>query len=198
MRIGKFLCGAVVAAILCLILSAGNFVAAKDQPADAKSAQIERGRYLVATIGGCNDCHTPKKFTGKGPELDMDHLLSGFPTGEKLPDLPKEWVAPMPGKWGAATTNDLTAWYGPWGVSFAANLTPDLETGIGSWTEQMFFQAMRTGKHLGAPDGRDILPPMPWQGIGDLTDDDLNALFAYFKSLKPVSNAVPEPIPPQK
>lgn len=196
MRIGRFLFGAVIAALLCLIIPGGNFVAATIWPADPKTTQIEHGKYLVSTIGGCNDCHTPKKFTEKGPELDMSRALSGSPADMKLPPLPKDAIGPD--KWGAAGSNDFTAWYGPWGVTFAANLTPDLETGIGSWTEQMFFQALRTGKHLGAPDGRNILPPMPWQEIGALTDEDLKALFVYFKSLKPVSNAVPEPIPPQK
>jgi hypothetical protein len=53
---------------------------------------------------------------------------------------------------------------------------------------------MRTGKHLGV--GRAILPPMPWPGVAALTDEDLKALFAYLQSLKPISNLVPQPIPP--
>jgi cytochrome c553 len=88
---------------------------------------------------------------------------------------------------------DLTAWAGPWGVSFAANLTPD-PTGMSGWTAEQFIQTMRTGKRMGT--GRALLPPMPWQNIGALTDDDLRALFAYLQSLKPVSNAVPLPSPP--
>ncbi len=113
-----------------------------------------------------------------------------------MPPLPTEIIGP--GKWAAVTNQHLSAWFGPWGVSFARNLTPDMETGLGSWTEEMFMKAMRTGKHMGAADGRDILPPMPWQGIGQLPDEDIKAIWAYLHSLKPVNNAVPEPIPPQQ
>lgn len=90
----------------------------------------------------------------------------------------------------------LTAWAGPWGVSFAANLTPDNETGIGEWTEEAFVQSLRTGKHQGQPNGRDILPPMPWPGIKLMTDEDLKALWAYLRSIPPMKNQVPFPVPP--
>lgn len=147
---------------------------------------------MLATIGGCHDCHTPKVFSDKGPALDVARLLSGHPAADKVPAIPAGVLTPT--GWGALTTNDLTAWAGPWGVSFAANLTPDVKTGIGSWTEAMFIKTMRTGQHMGA--GRPILPPMPWQSIGQLPDDDLKALFAFLKSLKPVQNAVSDPLPP--
>jgi hypothetical protein len=90
--------------------------------------------------------------------------------------------------------NNLTAWVGPWGISFAANLTPDMVTGSGAWTEEAFIAAMRTGKHLGA--GREILPPMPWFNLTNATDEDLSAIFAYLKSIKPIENMVPAPVPP--
>jgi hypothetical protein len=99
-----------------------------------------------------------------------------------------------PTQWGAVATNDLTAWVGPWGISFAANVTPDV-TGLGGGTEEQFIQTMRTGKHLGV--GRAILPPMPCFDVAALTDRDLKALFAYLKSLKPISNQVPQPVPPK-
>jgi hypothetical protein len=88
----------------------------------------------------------------------------------------------------------MTEWAGPWGVSFAANLTPDEVTGIGAWTPEVFIKAMRTGKHMGS--GRPILPPMPWPGIGKMSDDDLRAIFAYLHTLKPVNNQVPLPVAP--
>jgi hypothetical protein len=94
----------------------------------------------------------------------------------------------------AATTDTFTAWTGPWGVSFSANLTPDQNTGIGVWTEEMFIQTLREGKHMG--NGRPLLPPMPWQPYGQKTDDDLKAIFAYLKSLPPMANRVPDPVPP--
>lgn len=157
----------------------------------ADPGQVARGAYLV-NFGGCSDCHTPKNMTPQGPVLNMDKLLSGHPSDWKVPEFPKSVMGPD--AWGAVASADLTAWAGPWGISFPANLTPDMETGLGSWTEDMFRETMRTGKHLGV--GRDLLPPMPWQSVSALTDDDLKALFAYLKSLKPVHNAVPDPIPP--
>jgi hypothetical protein len=81
-------------------------------------------------------------------------------------------------------------------VSFAANLTPDKETGIAEWTEQLFIQMARTGKHQGQPNGRDILPPMPWFNMKDLTDADLKAIWAYLRSIPPVKNQVPLPVLP--
>lgn len=184
----------VVAVTILLVAGIMNTsISAADKSADAKKlkAMIERGKYLV-NFGGCNDCHSPKVFTPMGPVPDTTRLLSGTPAGTKLPEIPKNAIGPD--KWGALTTNDLTAWAGPWGVSFARNLTPDVATGIGSWTEEMFIKALRTGKDMG--EGRDILPPMPWQTIGQASDADLKAIFAYLKSLKPVENPVPDPISP--
>jgi len=94
----------------------------------------------------------------------------------------------------AMTNDDLTAWVGPWGISFASNLTPDAETGMGRWTVEQFIQTMRTGKHLGI--GRPVLPPMPTEALAAMTDSDLKALFSYLKSLKAIKNLVPAPIPP--
>ena len=88
----------------------------------------------------------------------------------------------------------MTAFKLPFGTVYAQNLTPDVETGLGSWTEEMFIKAMRTGKHMGA--GRPILPPMPWNFVGDMSDDDLKAIFAYLHSLPPIKNAVPQPVAP--
>src|SRR5215468_2281789 len=112
----------------------------------AKTAdkEIRRGE-LLATFGGCHDCHTPKVMTPKGPQPDTSRLLSGHLSDAPLPVVPQDVIGPT--KWGALATNDLTAWAGPWGVSFAANLTPDV-TGLGPWTAQDFIHTMRTGKHL--------------------------------------------------
>jgi mono/diheme cytochrome c family protein len=177
---------AVSVSVLTLALGACQQVAQRP----ATESAVQRGRYLV-TIGGCNDCHTPWKLTDKGPGPDGTRLLSGHPQGVGI-DSP---AALPPGPWGYAGSWDMTAWSGPWGVSFAANLTPDDETGIGAWSEQAFIAAMRTGKHLGA--GRPILPPMPWEDVGHATDEDLRAMFAYLKSIEPIKNHVPAPLPPQ-
>ena len=88
----------------------------------------------------------------------------------------------------------MTAFAGPWGVSFTANLTPDKETGLGEWTEEMFIATMRTGRHQGK--GRPLLPPMPYFNLAALTDEDIKSVFAYLQSIPPVHNKVPAPIDP--
>ena len=152
---------------------------------------IQRGAYLV-TVGGCHDCHSPKIYGPMGPMPDSTRLLSGHPADESITAVPVEFLGP--GKWAGITNGHFTAWAGPWGISFARNLTPDEATGIGLWTEEIFIKAMRTGKQMGT--GREILPPMPWFNLAEMTDEDLKSIFAYLKSLKPISNSVPEPIPP--
>jgi mono/diheme cytochrome c family protein len=154
-------------------------------PVAAQPAQtpVERGRYLV-TIAACTDCHTPFKMGANGPEPDTTRLLSGHPQDLKVVPPPT-----LSGPWGWAGTATNTAFAGPWGISYAINLTSDAETGLGNWTEEMFVQAMRTGKHMGT--SRPIQPPMPWPAIGQMTDEDLKAVFAYLRSLPPLVNRVP-------
>ena len=147
---------------------------------------IKRGEYLVTTTF-CNDCHTPFKMGPNGPEPDMSRMLSGHPEDMKMGPPPK-----LTGGWGMAAAVTNTAWTGPWGISYTANLTPDMETGTGSWTEEMFVQAMRTGKHLGT--SRPILPPMPWPFLAKMTDEDLKAIFAFLRTVKPIVNHVPAPV----
>jgi mono/diheme cytochrome c family protein len=154
----------------------------------SKAAAIERGKYLV-NFGSCNDCHTPWKLGPKGPEPDMTRALTGHPAEMNVSPAPT-----LEGSWGIAAANTMTAWTGPWGVSFTANLTPDKETGLGDWTEEMFIHTMRTGRHQGK--GRAILPPMPWFSVNALSDEDIKAVFAYLQSLPPVHNRVPAPIDP--
>jgi mono/diheme cytochrome c family protein len=183
----------VVAALGLAAVAAGAWYFGRPGPVSAEPSakpepqtvsRIERGRYLV-TIGGCNDCHTPFKMTPTGPRPDMDRMLSGHPEQMKLPPAPK---ASVPWVWSGAATN--TAFAGPWGLTFAANLTPDKNTGLGIWDERMFIQTLRTGKHWGQ--GRPIQPPMPWQGYGKMTDEDLKSVFAYLRSIPAVHNYVPD------
>lgn len=148
---------------------------------------VERGKYLV-TVGGCDDCHTPFKMGPNGPEKDMSRRLSGHRASEKV-------TPPSLGQvWNVAISASGTAFAGPWGVAFAANLTPDDETGIGVWDEQMFINTIRSGKHWGQ--GRPIAPIMPWHNYAQMSDEDLKAVFAFLKSLPPIKNEVPELIPP--
>ena len=122
----------------------------------------------------------------------MTRRLAGHPAGDKLGAVPPGVIAPD--KWAALVNGHLTAWAGPWGVSFSRNLTPDTATGLGSWTEEMFIKTIRTGKHQG--EGRNLLPPMPWPVYKNMTDDDLKATWAFLRSLPPINNAVPDPVPP--
>lgn len=153
-------------------------------------SQIKWGEHLV-TIGGCNDCHTPKKMSPHGPVLDTALWLSGHPANMPRIDVNQTEIAAK----GLVVTSDLTEWVGPWGVSFTANLTPD-QSGIGNWTEEQFMIALRQGKSKGLPAARPLLPPMPWEMYQHMTDDEIKAVFAYLKSIKPISNVVPAPVPP--
>jgi len=148
--------------------------------------QVDRGKYLVTSIG-CDDCHTPFKMGANGPEPDMSRRLSGHPEDMKLPPPPKPQ-----GPWLRAFAATNTAWAGPWGISYTANLTPDQNTGLGVWTEEMFVAAIRDGKHMGK--GRPILPPMPWQAFRNFSDDDLKAIFAFLRTLTPITNHVPDAV----
>lgn len=185
MKIGQTKRALAVLAVLSLL---GAVASAAEPP--MKPVQVARGEYLVRAMA-CNDCHTPWKMGKDGPEPDMTRMLSGHPQSLAMPPPPK-----LPeGPWAIVAGVTMTAWSGPWGVSFTRNLTPDPETGLGKWTEQSFIDTLRNGKKMGR--GRSLLPPMPWQMYRNLSDDDLKAIFAYLKSIPAVKNQVPEPLAPE-
>jgi len=170
-----------LAPIAALLVLAGTIAATNH------TSRESRGKYLVSAVG-CTDCHTPLKMGPAGPEPDTSRFLSGHP--EQVGALP---AAPARGPWvwaGAATN---TAYSGPWGISYAANLTPDQNTGLGIWTEEMFLRALRTGRHMGA--SRPIMPPMPWTALRTMSDDDLKSIYAYLRTVTPVVNHVPDAQP---
>lgn len=175
-----------LAIISILVLAIGMIRAPQRAGAADDKSAAERGKYLI-TVGGCNDCHTPWQMGAKGPEPDMRRALSGHPQELKVA-APKNWPQ---GVWTWAGTGTMTAFAGPWGVSFAANLTPH-RTGLGDWTEEKFIKTLREGKHNGG--SRPILPPMPWQNLAQATDADLKAMFAYLRSIPPIANVVPQAI----
>ncbi len=164
----------------------------KEEKAMTKADSIKRGEYLVAAIG-CTDCHTPKRMGERGPEDMPDMFLAGHPADSPLPPLNMETLN---SGWTLFSPN-FTGSVGPWGVSYAANLTPD-ETGMGTWTKEQFITALREGKLKGQKSGRDLLPPMPWFNFAKLSDEDLESMFKYLQTIPPVKNAVPAPIPPNK
>jgi mono/diheme cytochrome c family protein len=180
-------------ALMAAVVAAGCSDARISQPVSAAGGSqpaVARGEYLVKTIG-CGDCHTPMKMGPSGPEPDLSRLLSGHP--EQLGPLTAPQL-PEKGPWMWAGAATMTAFAGPWGVSYAANLTPDRNTGLGIWTEDMFVTALRTGKHMGT--SRPIMPPMPWTAFRNATDDDLKAMYAYLRTIKPIANHVPDYAPP--
>jgi hypothetical protein len=171
------------------VIALAVLVAGCSRPAaHASTDRAKRGEYLVSVIG-CTDCHTPLKMGPKGPEPDLTRFLSGHP--EQMGSLPAS-AQQEPWTWAGAATN--TAFNGPWGVSYAANLTPDDNTGLGIWTEEMFVKALRTGKHMGT--SRDILPPMTWPMYRNATDEDLKSIYAYLRTIRPIVNHVPDIQPP--
>ena len=160
--------------------------AAAAKPAASNAGQVARGKYLV--VGhGCNDCHTPYKMGDNGPEPDMTRFLSGHPADMTLPPPPQ----PV-GPWIASVSASFTAWSGPWGISYTANLTPDKETGLGTWTSQQFIDTIRNGRVQGH--GRQLLPPMPWPAYKNMNDADLKAVFAYLRTIPAIKNQVPDPV----
>jgi len=173
-------------AVLAVAAAATLAVSASARAQFAGADTIARGKYLV-TVAVCNDCHTPWKMGDKGPEPDMSRMLSGHPEGLALPPPPAQqgpWIM------NASATN--TAWAGPWGISYTANLTPDPETGLGKWTARNFIETIRSGRHMGR--GRELLPPMPAPMYRNFTDADLLAIFAYLQSIPAVNNRVPQPV----
>jgi len=171
-----------------LLLAAAPAIAGDDARTVASADdKLQRGKYLV-TVAVCNDCHTPFKMGPNGPEPDTSRMLSGHPETVKMPPVPASFAGP----WNQAIAETNTAWSGPWGVSYTANLTPDKETGLGKWTVRMFIDTIRTGRHQGR--GREILPPMPYPMYKHFTDEDLEAIFAYLQTIPPVRNKVPDPV----
>ncbi len=153
-------------------------------------SQVKWGEHIVS-VSGCNDCHTPKKMGPQGPEPDFSLALSGHPSQIPAPDVDRKEMESK----GLIVTRDLTAWVGPWGISYTANITSD-STGIGNWKEDQFILCMRQGKYMGIANERSLLPPMPWQEFRLMTDGELKAIFAYLKSTRPIHNIVPQPQPP--
>lgn len=161
-------------------------------------SQLKWGEHLVV-LGGCNDCHTPKKMGAQGPEDDMSLMLSGHPAQMPAPDFNMAEAA----KKGLVVTQTFTAWTGPWGTTFAVNLTSD-STGIGGWKEEQFVKAIHEKKWMGLENTRPLMPPMSMMPATKMTEDELKAIFAYLKKTPPVKNTSPQavlllpPPPPAK
>jgi hypothetical protein len=136
--------------------------------ADFPAEQVAHGKYLV-TLLGCGSCHTNGALTGMP---DSSRLLAGSDTGIA-------WSNPL------IERNP--------GVVYPANLTPDVETGIGSWSVDDVVQMITTGvdKHSGQ-----TLPVMPWPSYANIQSEDAVAIAQYLLSLPPVRHQVPANVRP--
>lgn len=128
---------------------------------------MARGRYLVELLG-CGSCHTDGALIG---EAKMERWLAGSRVG-------------------IAYTNPME--YGRPGIVFPPNITPDEQTGIGSWSDREIAAAVRAGagRH-----GKGRIMVMPWQGYSKISDNDIMAIVGYLRRLEPVSFRVPENVP---
>jgi mono/diheme cytochrome c family protein len=138
------------------------------QSAPENRAVAARGEYLVELLG-CGACHTDGALIG---EPDMTRSLAGSGIGIA-------WSNPLGDKYP--------------GVVYPANITPDIETGIGRWSDVEISNAIRAG--LGRHGGTRI-EVMPWQAYNKISDDDIEAITAYLRSIEPVAHRVPAAVAP--
>ncbi len=166
-----------------VVLVVGTIIALNIRSVESQSDMVQRGKYLVDAVAACGYCHTPRA----GADYNMNMYLAGHPAGQPSPRynfrMIREGIF-------IVTAPQLSAFSGAFGTSFASNLTPDKETGLGEWTEEMFIQAMRIGRHQGVESNRKILPPMPVKHYAQMNDEDLKAIWAYLQTIKPVKNEV--------
>lgn len=178
----------IAATVIMYAVSSGNEKSEQPKPM-TQEEKVKRGEYLVNAVG-CDDCHSPKRMGKHEPEIIPELRFSGSPSTAQLPsvntgEIKKGWMMFAP---------DLTSAAGPWGQSYAANISSDA-TGIGNWKEEQFIKALREGKYKGLDNTRPLLPPMPWFVYKNFSDDDLKSIFAFLKTTKPVHNVVPAPKP---
>jgi mono/diheme cytochrome c family protein len=130
-------------------------------PPPDRSNPTKYGEYLV-TVGGCGDCHTPLE---KGQPIVAKTLAGG-----------REFIT-------------------PYGTVRSANITPDQETGIGKWNADFFrkkFYDYREYAASGPPplSGPQAFTLMPWLSLSQLPPEDLNAIYTFLRTVKPVRNYV--------
>lgn len=130
-----------------------------DRRFEPTPARLERGEYVVRNVAGCLFCHS-----------ELDTSVRGLPV--------------QTGMDGAGRT--ITAEDMPWLT--ASNLTPDQDTGAGTWTDDMIARAVREG--IGH-DGRALFPFMPYENYRHMSDEDLAAVVTYIRSLPSVRRELP-------
>jgi mono/diheme cytochrome c family protein len=134
---------------------------ASSETVDRTPARIERGRYLAEQVLGCSDCHSKRDFTRAGSPPVGPRGAGGDCVGEQQ---------------GFPATVCMS------------NITPDVETGIGGWTDGQIMRAIREGVD---DQGKALFPLMPYPVYKVVSDEDTRAVVAYLRSLPPVKNRVP-------
>lgn len=125
--------------------------------AEDKAALVKRGAYLMNGPVACANCHTPRA-------KDMSLLPNmSYAGGFKIID--------------------------PAFEVYTANITPDKDTGIGTWTDAQIITAIREGK---TREGKIIFPPMPVPTYNNMSDDDVKAIVSFLHTVKPIHHEVPE------
>lgn len=190
---------------IILIAAAGWLAACQTAPGPDEADAVKKETYALlgyateaawgehlVTVLGCDDCHSPKVMTEMGPAPNPERRLSGHPAGAPTAALDR---AAIEGNGYGACDPNMTSWMGPWGISYAGNITPHA-TGIGNWSKEQFASAVRQGWYKGLEGGRMLLPPMPVPGYAHMTDAEVSAIYAYLMTVPPVDNIVPMPTPP--
>ena len=155
---------ALVFVVICLVLvmvavSCTDIPPPSDVVVELTEERIARGKYLVEGIAACSNCHTPGTYEGNTFTQDEEkHLAGGFLFEED-----------------------------GFGTIYARNITQDVQTGIGGWTDGEIIRAIREGV---SKDGSVLISVMPYPAYKDISDNDVMAIVAYLRTIKPVSNKV--------
>ncbi len=183
-----------VSSLVILALVSAVAISCHQNPAKEIAYSPERIEIGQAVVEGwnCTFCHSPQI---QGPDgkfiADPKRFMSGHPSDEELPTVP-DMVMTSP-EWMEFLDNlDSTVWATDNLIVFSANLTPDDETGIGTWSETEFVETIREGRHKGIE--RRIKYPMPWQELSELSNEELLSVYEYLMTLEPVDNKVPPSI----
>lgn len=131
---------------------------------DSLQAQLERGKYLTTKVALCLDCHSERNFDYfSGPIIEGTEGKGGELFDQHNVGVP--------------------------GTIYARNITPDPATGIGSWTDDEIFRALTQGI---SKNGDTLFPLMPYPAYNQMAKEDIDAIIAYIKTLKPIEHKVPE------
>lgn len=162
--------------LLAVLLAAGFVQQAQAEPS-AQTDLIARGQY-IATIAGCTSCHTPLKPEYGNPQSLTIEQIQTIAFNEREAHDTEKLLA-------GGRAFDL----GPAGLVFTRNITPDEATGVGAWSDDQLKVAIKTGIDN---KGKLLFPVMPYHVYNGMADEDLDAVIAYLRSVKAVSNSVPD------